>query len=129
MLKKEIIAELKKFETYKKFSDKQLERKTKATLEEMLRVEKENQQNVAYDPANVRLENGKIVGLPPDYEYIDDEWVDAGAEVFAEQIGLSKENILKKFELIEKNSGGKKLSNYDKMLCMGIDFGRFGIYK
>jgi len=95
----------------------------------MLRVEKEKQQDIVYDPANVRLVNGKIVGLPPDYEYIDDEWVDAGAEVLAERFGLTKDNILKKFEIIEKNSGGKKLSNYDKMLCMSIDFGRFGIYK
>jgi len=129
MTKKELVAELKKFETYKKFSDKQLERKTKATLDEMLRVEKEKQQDIVYDPANVRLVNGKIVGLPPDFEYIDNDWVDLAAEQFAKDCGLPKENILKKFELIEKNSGGKKLSNYDKMLCMGIDFGKFGIYK
>ena len=128
MQKKDIIAELKKFETYKKFSDKQLERKTKATLEEMLRVAKENQPKIEYDPANVRLENGKIVGLPPDFVYIVDDWVDLAAEEFAKDYGLTKQNVLKKFEIIEKN-GGKKLSNYDKMLCMGIDFGKFGIYK
>ena len=68
MQKKDIIAELKKFETYKKFSEKQLERKTKATLEEMLRVEKENQPEIEYEPSNVGLVNGKIKAVKIDVE-------------------------------------------------------------
>ena len=129
MLKKEIIAELKKFETYKKFSDKQLERKTKAALEEMLRMAKETQpKGIEVETSKIRIDNGKIV-FPDDMIYIDDEYVELGVKHFAEKSGITRENVLKKFEKIEKCSGGTTLSNFDKMLCMGFDFRKYGINK
>ena len=119
MTKEQIIAELKTYEKYKNHSNNGLKKQLKPTLEKLLKEEQEKKDNPSMDETQSSNKSMR--------DFIGDEYIDLAMELFAEELGISKAMVKKKFDVLMKNSDGKKLSNYDKLKCMGFDFGLMGV--
>ena len=123
MTKDKIILELKTYEKYKNHSNSGLKRQLKSTLESLLSAEKIKKD----EPVVEKSKEDSQVSKKDLRDIIGNEFIELGMELFAEELGISKGTVATKFKTLMKNSSGKQLSNYEKLKCMGFDFGMLGI--
>jgi len=123
MTKDEIILELKTYEKYKNHSNSGLKRQLKSILESLLSAEKIKKD----EPIVEKSKEDSQVSKKYLRDIIGNEFIELGMELFAEELGISKGAVATKFKTLMKNSSGKQLSNYEKLKCMGFDFGMLGI--